>query len=160
MTYQIGEPEMPLAITQKGPPGIWEQAYADDTEARALIVATADGGKAQALFVPRDARPNGEHALFIAQEGMIVVRVIQSATYVVVVDQIASISKTPVDGASTYTAHLIRLFRYQFGASSQNGWQSGDLPENLRAAVEAACEKIADDLPQTASYYLPPRKRS
>lgn len=151
---------LPLSSTKRGEAAIWESGGADETESRVTVVANADGSKPTALFMPREGQPNGDHALIVAKQGMVVIRVTQTRDYEITAHEIVAVRNTAQgENEPAYVADLNLVYRYFHADDAVQAEESTELPEHLRLAIDVACGKACQEPCTTACFCEAPSRK-
>jgi len=120
---------IPIERSRTGLPCLWEQGGGSTNTGWVQIVATADGSPKRPIYIRRrGSLSNGEHALFVVREGDVVVEADHHRQDFCV--EIARISAIRDEEA---ILEPVAVF-------DEGEWVP-ELPEALKPAVEAACEK-------------------
>ena len=118
--------------SKSGLPTVAERGGGYTNTGDAKIIAGENGEKVKPLFVPSRGYANGEHAIFVARQGMHIVHAIKwRAGEAVTVYRVEKIGTEEDPDALV----LSTVGEYENG--------DGNIPEFLNAAVDAALEKCS-----------------
>ena len=146
------EAEMRLEVTKRGLPAIWECGGGSSNTGSSQVVAGRNGERLSPIYIRRSGSLScSDHALFIAEEGMVIVRSRQHrGDFTGRVLRVKKIEKVPC--SRIHTVDVVPCYMcedrgWNFEATvelvaefSQGEW-STEVPENLLPALNAGAEK-------------------
>jgi len=138
--------DLDIERTAKGLPALWECGGGYTSTGYAQVIAGENGEMLTPVYIPRGGPlANGNHALFVVEEGTVVVTVIQKHGDVSV--QVWRIKGIVNDQVTT---ELITEYRLGEWTSDLEEWQPG-----IHAAVQAAVDKASCYHCREPHYALP-----